>query len=228
MKIAVRRRIAPQFFFSRKGSLHMKKMILTAALAVSSLAFASSWEIDTTHASANFSVKHLGVSNTTGQLGPVTGMVELDDKDVTKSKIELSIDVNGIDTRNQKRDDHLKSPEFFDVAKFPKATFKSTKIEKAGEKFKVTGDLTMHGVTKSVTMDAEVTGEVENPFSKGVARAVTVSGVLNREDFGLSWNAPMANNGFVVGKEVKVMFEAELAKKMPAAPAAKAPAPAKK
>lgn len=207
----------------------MKKLILLAAFALSATSFASTWDIDTAHASAGFTVKHLGITNVNGVLGPVTGTIELDDKDITKSKLNVSIDVKGIDTRNGKRDDHLKSPDFFDVEKNPTATFKSTKIEKAGEKLKITGDLTMHGITKSVTLDAEVSGEVENPFSKGMTRAATATGVLNREDWGLKWNAPLANNGLVVGKEVKLTIEAELMKKDAAAkPADKAAAPAKK
>lgn len=198
----------------------MKKTLFAAVLAFSSVALASTWEVDPTHASANFSVKHLGITNVTGQLGPVSGSVEVDDKDVTKSKINLSIDVKGIDTRNQKRDDHLRSADFFDVEKNPTATFKSTKVEKVSDtKLKVTGDLTMHGITKPVTLDTEVTPEVENPFSKTATRAVSATGTISREDWELKWNQPIANNGLLVGKEVKITFEAELMKK--AAPAAK-------
>ncbi len=204
----------------------MKKILLTAALSLSSFALASSWEIDSTHASANFSVKHMTITNVTGTLGPVTGKIEVDDKDITKSKIEATMDVKGIDTKNQKRDDHLRSKEFFEAEKFPTVTFKSTKIEKGGAdgKLKITGDLTMHGVTKSVVLDAELTGEVANPFSKAITRAVAGSTTVNRKDFGLVWNMPMANNGLLVGEDVKVSIEAELVKK----DAAPAPAPMKK
>ena len=129
----------------------MKKLILTAALTASSFAFASTWEVDSAHAAANFAVKHMMVSNVNGSLGDVTGKVEVDDKDVTKSKVDVTIDVKGLNTKQTKRDDHLRSPDFFDVEKFPTATFKSTKIEKGeGAKLKVTGDLTLHGVTKSI------------------------------------------------------------------------------
>jgi polyisoprenoid-binding protein YceI len=215
--------------------MKLQRTILAAALALSGGAFASTWDIDTTHATAGFSVKHLSVTNTTGTLGNVTGTVELDEKDVTKSTINATIDVKTLSTNNEKRDAHLKSPDFFEVEKFPTATFKSTKLEKNGDKLKITGDLTMHGVTKSITLDAEMSPEVVNPFSKGTSRALSATGMLNREDWGLKWNAPMANNAFVVGKEVKLNLEAELSKKeaakaMPppakAAPAA-APAPKK-
>lgn len=204
----------------------MKKTVFALALTLSSLAFASSWDIDTYHAGAGFTVKHMMISNVSGRLGPVTGTVELDDADVTKSAISATIDVKGIDTQNQKRDDHLRSPDFFDVEKFPTVTFKSTKVEKAGDsKLKVTGDLTMHGVTKSVVLDAELSGEAVDPFYKITKRAVTATGSVNREDFGLVWNKPMANNGVLVSKEVKITIDAELNKKEPAK---KDAAPAKK
>jgi polyisoprenoid-binding protein YceI len=204
----------------------MKNLILTAALAVSGLATAATWDIDTTHASANFTVKHLGVTNVNGSLGAVTGKVEADDKDITKSKIDASIDVKGVNTGTVKRDEHLRSPDFFDVEKFPTVTFKSTKIEKVSDThLKITGDLAIHGVTKPVTFEADLSPEVDHPFVPGAkARAVSGGLTINREDFGLVWNKAMANNGFVVGKDVKVALELELIK---AAPAAKA-APAKK
>lgn len=190
-------------------------LLLTAALATSALA--APWEIDTSHASAGFSVKHFGVSNVNGTLGPVTGMVELDDADPSKGKIEATIDVKAIDTKWAKRDEHLRSADFFEVDKFPSMTFKSTKIQKISKtKLKVTGDLTIHGVTKSVTLDAEVSPEIKNPFSGNPTRAVTASAQINRQDFGLKWQAP-AEAVKVVGDEVKIAIELELVQK----PAAK-------
>lgn len=207
----------------------MKKLILSAVLAVSGLASAATWDIDSAHATANFTAKHLGITNVNGTLGTVSGKFNVDDKDITKSTLEATIDVKGINTGTAKRDDHLKSPDFFDVAKFPEAKFKSTKIEKgsADNKLKVTGDLTMHGVTKPVTFETELSAEVDHPMVKGAkARAATATFTLNREDWGLTWNMPLANNGLVVSKEIKVALEVELMK----APAAEAPkaAPAKK
>jgi polyisoprenoid-binding protein YceI len=204
----------------------MKKTILAAVVAASGSALAADWDIDTTHASANFTVKHLGVTNVNGTLGPVTGKFITDDKDITKSKLEVSIDAKGINTGVSKRDDHLKSPDFFDVEKNPTVTFKSTKIEKVSDaKLKFTGDLTMHGVTKPVTFEAELSPEVDHPFMPGVkARAASGSLSLNREDWGLTWNKAMANNSFVVGKDVKVAIEVELTRKADAAPAKAAPA----
>lgn len=200
----------------------MNKLLLTAALSISSLALASTWDIDSTHASANFTVKHLMVANVSGSLGQVTGKVELDDKDVTKSKVEATIDVKSIDTKNAKRDEHLRGKDFFEVEKFPSITFKSTKIEKAGEKFKITGDLTMHGVTKPVTLDTEISAEVVDPW-KNVKRAVSATGTINRKDFGLVWQAALANNGVVVSEDVKLFIDVELNKA-----AAPVPQPVKK
>lgn len=203
----------------------MKKLILAAALTVSSFAFASSWDIDSSHAAANFAVKHLAISTVNGTLGTVTGKVELDDKDVTKSKIDASIDVKGINTKEPKRDDHLRGKDFFEADKFPAITFKSTKIEKGeGNKLKVTGDLTIKGVTKPTTLDGELSAEVVNPFSKGKTRAFSGTTTINRKDFGLTWNVALETGGVLVGDDVKITVDAELVKKE-AAPAA---APAKK
>jgi polyisoprenoid-binding protein YceI len=194
----------------------MRRLALLAALA-SATALAAPWDIDSSHASATFSVKHFGVSNVNGTFGPVTGMVELDDADPSKGKIEATIDVKAIDTKWPKRDEHLRSADFFEVDKFPAMTFKSTKIVKVSKtKLKVTGDLTIHGVTKPVTLDAEVSPEIKNPFSGNPVRAVTATALINRQDFGLKWQAP-SEAVKVVGDEVKVAIELELVQK----PAAK-------
>lgn len=199
----------------------MKKLLLAATVALSSFAFATPWDIDGAHSSAAFTVRHMMISNVSGTLGSVSGKIDFDDKDVTKSKVEATIDVKGIDTRNQKRDDHLRSKEFFEVEKFPSITFKSTKIEKAGDKLKVTGDLTMHGVTKTVTLDGELSVETANPFTKAPTRAFSASTTVNRKDFGLNWQVPLANSGVTVGEDVKVSIDVELTKAEPAAAPAK-------
>lgn len=192
------------------------KLLLSSLLVVSLPALAAPYEIDTSHASATFSVKHLGVSNVNGTLGPVTGTVDLDSTDASKPAIEATIDVKAIDTKWAKRDDHLRSPDFFDVEKFPSITFKSTKVQKVSKtKLKVTGDLTMHGITKPVTLEAEVSPEVANPFSGNKTRAVTATGKLIRQDWDLKWQAP-AEAVKVVGDEVKITLELELVMKAPA------------
>lgn len=202
----------------------MKKLLLTAALAVSSLSLAAPWKIDSAHSSANFGVKHLAISTVNGTLGTVTGTVDIDEKDLAKSKVEASIDVKEVNTKEPKRDDHLRSPDFFDVAKFPTVTFKSTKWEKGtGNKVKVTGDLTMHGVTKPVTLDGELSGEVVNPWG-GHVRAFSGTTTINRKDFGLGWNKALEAGGVLVGEEVKISIETELNPVAPAAAPAAAPA----
>lgn len=189
------------------------KLLLSSLLVLSAPALAAPYEIDTSHASATFSVKHLGVSNVNGTLGPVTGTVDLESTDASKPAIEATIDVKAIDTKWAKRDDHLRSPDFFDVEKFPTLMFKSTKVQKVSKtKLKVTGDLTMHGITKPVTLDAEVSPEVANPFSGNKTRAVTATGKIIRQDWDLKWQAP-AEAVKVVGDEVKITLELELVMK---------------
>ena len=191
------------------------------AAAVAAVALASSWEIDPSHTSARFSVKHMMISDVSGTLGRTTGTVDLDEKDLTRSKVDLAIEVKP-QTQEPKRDAHLESPDFFDVAKFPKAIFKSKRVEKAGEnKLKVVGDLTLRDVTKEVTLDVTLLPEVTNPFSKQPARGAIATGTLNRLDWGLKWNMPMANNQLVVGNDVRIDFVAELAPKLPPAQAVK-------
>jgi polyisoprenoid-binding protein YceI len=194
---------------------------MTAIAAVAAVALASTWELDPSHTSARFTVKHMMVSDVSGTLGRTTGTVELDEKDLTRSKVDLAIEVKP-QTQEAKRDAHLESPDFFDVAKFPKATFKSKKVEKAGEnRLKVTGDLTLRDVTKEVTLDVTLLPEVTNPFSKAPVRGAIATGTINRLDWGLKWNMPMANNQLVVGNDVKIDFVTELAPKAPGQPAAK-------
>jgi polyisoprenoid-binding protein YceI len=205
----------------------LKVALFSAALAVPSFAFASSWDSEATHSNASFSVRHLSVSDVRGDLGAVTSVLELDDKDITKSKVEATIDLAAINTRVEKRDTHLKSADFFDVAKFPTLKFKSTKIEKAGEKYKITGDLTIKEITKPVTLEATITPEIANPFSKAATRGVNATGSIPRKDFGLTWNVPLASGGLLVGEDVKISLDVEYVKRE-AKTEAKPAAPAKK
>ncbi len=194
------------------------------AFAAPSAALASEWTIDPSHSTAQFSVRHMMMATVRGTFDKLTGTVNLDDKDPTKSTLEVKIDATSINTRDAKRDAHLKSPDFFDVANHPEITFKSTKIAKAGkDKFKVTGDLTMRGVTKPVTLD--VTGpspELKNPWGVPV-RAASATGKLKRKDWGLNWNKALEAGGVLVGDEITLQIEAELNPKQ-TAEAAKAEA----
>ena len=179
------------------------------ALALPSLSFASTWEIDGTHSSVTFSIRHLAISNVRGEFTKVSGAVALDEKNLKESTVEATIDASSITTNNEKRDGHLKSPDFFDVQKFPTITFKSTSIAKAGGagKFKVTGDLTMHGVTKSVVLSTVVSAPVKDPMGPGERRGAHATTTVSREDFGISWNK------VVLGKEVEIEIDAELVNK---------------
>lgn len=186
-------------------------LLAAAALAASATtALASEWDIDSAHTASQFSVRHMMISTVRGQFGKTTGTVKLDEKDITKSKINVTIDVSTIDTREPKRDAHLKSPDFFNVEEFPTMTFKSTKIAKKGKTLSVTGDLTIRGVTKPVTLEnVTITEPVTTPWG-GQARGVTATGKLNRKDFGITWNKALEAGGMLVGDEVRLVIDAEL------------------
>ncbi len=195
------------------------------AVAVPSIALAGEWEIDTSHSSATFAVKHMMVSNVRGEFGTVAGVLNLDEKDITRSTVQATIDARTINTRDAKRDGHLKSDAFFDVAKHPNITFKSTKVtQTAPGKLAVLGDLTIRGVTKAVTLDVEAPNtEAKDPWGN-IKRGVSASTKLNRKDFGLSWNQALETGGVLVGDEVGINLDIELNKKKapaPAGPAAK-------
>jgi polyisoprenoid-binding protein YceI len=194
---------------------------MIGALWIPASASATTWELDPSHSGIEFSVRHMMVSTVKGRFEKVKGTVELDEKDVTKSTVEVTIDLGSVNTNEPKRDAHLKSPDFFDVAKFPTAIFKSTKVQKAGKnKLKVTGDLTLHGVTKPVVLEVEgPTDAFKTPFGTTV-RGVHATGKIDRKDFEISWNKALDNGGMVVGNEVSLELNGELTDKAVAAPAA--------
>ncbi len=184
---------------------------LAAMLSFSANAGTSTWKIDPKHSAAQFGVTHLMISTVRGEFHNVNGTVVLDDKDITKSSVEVTIDATSVDTREPDRDKHLKSPDFFDVAKFPTFTFKSTKVEQAGAgKLKVTGDLTIHGVTKSVVLDVDgPKTPVTDPW-KMQRTAVSATTKINRKDFGVNWSGMMDTGGAVVGDEVSITLDVEM------------------
>ena len=175
------------------------------------------WQIDPAHSAAHFSVRHLMISNVRGEFGKVSGNVVLDPSDLTKSTVEVIVDATTIDTREPQRDEHLRSADFFDVANHPAITFRSKQITAAGAgRFKVTGDLTIRGVTRAVTFDVDgPTPPVKDPWGN-VRAGVSATAKINRKDFGLVWNALTEAGGVVVGDEVSITFEAELIQKAPA------------
>jgi polyisoprenoid-binding protein YceI len=185
-------------------TIRIAALSLALAPALAS-AQATTWNVDGSHSRAGFSVKHLVISDVKGEFEKLSGKAQVDEADLSKSSVEVTIEAASISTRDEKRDGHLKSPDFFDVAKFPTLTFKSTKVV-AGKDgaLTVTGDLTMRGVTKSVTLDGSITGTITDPQGN-TRRGVSLTGKLNRRDFGVSYG-PAA----IVGDEVKLDIQAEL------------------
>ncbi len=202
----------------------MKKMILTAAVATLSITAAKSqtnpiaigWKVDASHSKLGFSVTHMMVSETEGKFkiyeGSVASKTEMD---FTNADVNFSADVASINTEDEKRDSHLKSADFFDAAKFPKITFKSTSMKPAGKSkttYILEGDLTMKGVTKKVKFLAIGAAKtVKDPYGN-IKNGFKVTGVINRKDFGLGWNAVLEAGGLAVSEEVKLDLNIELNK----------------
>lgn len=201
-----------------KNQLHRIAVLVGIALLGSTASFAatSTWKIDPQHAAAQFSVRHLTISTVRGAFSKVTGTIQFDEQDVSKSSVEVSIDVSTVDTREPARDKDLRSEKFFDVEHFPAMTFKSTKVEQAGAgKLKVTGNLTIRGVTKEVVLDVEgPTAPIKDPYGNQRA-AVNATTKINRQDFGVKWNATIDGGGVVVGDEVNINIDAEMIKQAP-------------
>jgi polyisoprenoid-binding protein YceI len=173
----------------------------------------ATWNIDTSHSSAHFSIRHLMITNVRGEFSVVTGTLEYDAAAPEKSSVIASIDVASINTREEKRDTHLKSADFFDAEKFPKIEFKSTSVSKKGDGLEVKGDLTMHGVTKSVTLTVEgPSNEEKDPWGNTRVGA-SASGTIDRRDFGLTWNGTLESGGLLVGHDVKLTLDVSLVKK---------------
>ncbi len=189
-------------------------IFLIAAFVAVPVAWASTWEIDPVHSSAQFSIRHLMVSNVRGEFTKVTGTVVMDEKDILKSTIETTIDATTINTREPARDKDLKSANFLDVEKYPTISFKSKKAVAAGPgRFKVTGDLTLHGVTKEVVLDVEgPTAEIKDPWGN-IRRGANATVKMNRKEFGVAYNKLLEAGGAVVGDEVTITIDVEMVKK---------------
>ena len=187
--------------------------ILTAAFAFEAPAATTTWKIDPAHTAAQFAVKHMMISTVRGEFKGVTGTIVWDDADVTKSTVEVTIDAKTVNTGEDKRDQDLRSANFFDVEKFPTLIFKSKKVEAAGAgKLKVTGDLTMHGVTKEVVLDVDgPSTAVKDPWGN-TRSAVSATTKLNRQDYGVKWNANLDGGGVVVSDSVTITIDLEMVK----------------
>jgi polyisoprenoid-binding protein YceI len=168
------------------------------------------WIIDPDHSGAVFSVLHMMIAHVRGQFSKIGGTVFFDPLNIADSSIQLSIDASSIFTGVQKRDEHLKSTDFFDIDRYPDISFISTQIHTVnGNKAQVTGELTIHGTTRQTTVSVKFSGPVKDPFGDGSSIGFTVSAAINREDFGIMWNQPMANNGIMVGRDVQLSIDLE-------------------
>jgi len=170
----------------------------------------STWQVDPVHSTAQFKVKHLMISNVKGEFTSIKGALQLDSSDASKSSLEVTIDANSINTREPQRDAHLKSADFLEVEKFPSITFKSSKVskEESGE-YAVEGELTIHGVTRKVTLDVEAPSAPQKDPWGGTRIGVEATTKINRKDFGLVWNATLETGGFMVGEEVTIALDVE-------------------
>jgi len=195
----------------------MKRLIgiFTAAVLcmLPTLALASIWNIDQEHSNIGFKVRHLMVSNVKGSFSKVQGIINIDEKDLTRSSAKVTIDTASIDTGVDKRDAHLRSPDFLDVDKFPTMTFVSTKVAKNGKgRLKVTGDLTLHGVTRPVILDVEeLSREGKDPMGN-LRRGASATTKISRKDFGIGWNKVLETGGVVVGDEIAISIDIEIIK----------------
>lgn len=171
----------------------------------------STYQIDPTHSCVQFQIRHLNIANIKGQFGKVTGTVNFDPANPGSTTVEAAIDVDTVFTRDEKRDAHLKSPDFFDSAKHPTVSFKSKKVTQASaDSFTVTGDLTFRGVTKEATLTVSgLTGEVKDMWGN-LRRGASASSRINRGDFGLTFNAPLEGGGFLLSNEVDVQIDIQM------------------
>ena len=169
----------------------------------------SSWNLDTVHSGINFTVRHMVVSKVRGRFARFSGTVALDESDLTRSSVEATIDAASIDTGTAQRDDHLRSADFLDVERFPEIRFLSTRIEKvSGDRYRLTGELTIHGVTRSVALEAEYGGRGKDPWGNERV-GFTAKGAIDRKDFGLVWNQALETGGVLVSARVDLELEVQ-------------------
>ena len=182
--------------------------IAMSAILVSTGAAADKFIIDKTHSSVQFSVSHMVISKIKGEFGDYTGSIVYDDKDITKSSVNVTIKVASIDTKDEKRDEHLRNTDFFDASTYPEITFKSKRVEKSGDGFVAIGDLTMRGVTKEISMPFTVAGVITDPWGN-TRMGASATLKLNRQDYGISFSQKLDNGGLMVGDNVDIEIEIE-------------------
>ena len=191
----------------------MKKLLVAAALSVLAVApaFADTYKIDPGHSEVSFQIRHM-VSQVRGRFNAFSGTVQMDPKNLAASSVEFTIKAESIDTNVADRDKHLRGADFFDVEKFPEITFKSKSVKAAGkDKYNVLGTLTMHGVSKDITLPVTFLGEGKDPWG-GIRAGFETATTLNRKDFGIVWNKAVDNGGVLLGDDVKVEINLETVK----------------
>jgi len=167
------------------------------------------WQLDPSHSSVEFAVKHMVVATTRGRFHNFEVDAEIDETNFPASRATVRIDAASLDSRDEKRDEHLRSADFFDVEKHPQITFATTRIEPKGSNYRIVGDLTIRGVTREVALDGEVSGPVKDPWGNEKL-GISASGKVNRKDFGLVWNMALEAGGVLVSDDVKMTIETEL------------------
>jgi len=192
--------------------MKIKMIVLMIGLLAFGARSAQEYTIDAAHSEVGFSVKHMVVATVRGNFTEFSGKIMYDENDISNSSVEGVIKTASINTGNSKRDEHLRNSDFFDAANHPEILFKTKKVEKKGDGFVAIGDLTMRGVTKEVALDFEITGKITDPWGNERV-GLEARGVINRQDFGISWNNALDNGGVVVSNEVKLLIQAELIKK---------------
>lgn len=166
------------------------------------------WNIDTSHSGVSFAVRHMVIAKVRGTFGRWQGVVDFDEQDPGASRVSVTIDAASIDTRESKRDEHLRSADFFDVATYPNLTFESTRVDKVDDGYRVTGDLTIHGVTREVALDAEYLGSGVDPWGNRRI-AFQAKTTINRKDFGLNWNQVLEAGGVLVGEKIEISLDVQ-------------------
>ena len=198
----------------------MKKLVysIIGMLAISAVSLAADYKIDVSHSNVNFKVKHLAISTVNGRFSDFTGSFQFDPANMKDASGTVTIDINSIDTDIADRDKHLRSADFFDAETYPQMTFQSTGVQVVDEEnFKLTGNLTMRGVTKPVTLDVVYNGMAKDPWGN-TRVGFTAEGKLNRKDFGLTWNKLMETGGLVVGEEIRIIIEIQAIQEKPSEP----------
>lgn len=184
---------------------------MTATQTAPAAGTKTTWKLDPSHTTVEFSAKHLMITTVKGRITDVAGTIYIDEKNPQNSSVEATLNAGSLDTRTDQRDQHLRSADFLDVEKYPEIKFRSTRIQGDKDSFKLTGDLTIRDVTKPITLDVEFEGEIKDPWG-GERVGFSAHGKIDRREFGLTWNQALEAGGVVVGNDVKISLEAQAVK----------------